>query len=218
MTKIADIHPPSGGQPLFICDFSPPRGAAYDDIDAAHTLAADCLSVPYNPGKSVYANSAFAAHSVRAATGKEVAFTIATRDMNILAAQSLLLGAAQLGLQNVLVVRGDNFTPAELRHTKPVNDRTTTSLIRSITSMNEGTDFRGRALAMQTDFCIGAAVDTNRDIDSEVASSPAEKSVLEHISSSRSPALHPKDLWISSKPTDEPTASSHRYQYFSESR
>ena len=169
MTKIADIHPPSGGQPLFICDFSPPRGAAYDDIDAAHTLAADCLSVPYNPGKSVYANSAFAAHSIRADTGKEVAFTIATRDMNILAAQSLLLGAAQLGLQNVLVVRGDNFTPAELRHTKPVNDRTTTSLIRSITSMNEGTDFRGRALAMQTDFCIGAAIDTNRDIDSEVA-------------------------------------------------
>jgi 5,10-methylenetetrahydrofolate reductase len=168
MTKIADIHPPSGSQPLFICDFSPPRGAAYDDIDAAHTLAADCLSVPYNPGKSVFASSAFAAHSIRAATGKEVAFTIATRDMNILAAQSLLLGAALLGLRNVIVVRGDNFTPADLRHTKPVNDRTATSLIRSIAGMNEGTDFRGRALGMQTDLCIGAAIDTNRDIDSEV--------------------------------------------------
>ena len=169
MTKIADIHFQGGGQPLFICDFSPPRGAAYDDIDAAHTLAADCLSVPYNPGKSVFASSAFAAHSVRAATGKEVAFTIATRDMNILAAQSLLLGAALLGLRNVIVVRGDNFTPADLRHTKPVNDRTATSLIRSIAGMNEGTDFRGRALGMQTDLCIGAAIDTNRDIDSEVA-------------------------------------------------
>ena len=169
MTKIADIHSQSGSQPLFICDFSPPRGAAYDHIDVAHTLAADYLSVPYNPGKSVYANSAFAAHSVRATTGKEVAFTVATRDMNILAAQSLLLGAALLGLQNVIVVRGDNFTPAELRYTKCVNDRTATSLIRSIASMNEGTDFRGRALEMQADFCIGATIDTNRDIDSEVA-------------------------------------------------
>ena len=153
---------------MFICDFSPPRGAAHDDIDVAHTLAADCLSVPYNPGKSVYANSAFAAHSIRVATGKEVAFTIATRDMNILAAQSLLLGAALLGLQNVIVVRGDNFTPTDLRHTKPVNDRTTTSLISSIANMNEGTDFRGRALGMQADLCIGAAIDTNRNVDSEV--------------------------------------------------
>ena len=168
MTTIADIHSQSGEQPLFICDFSPPRGAAYDDIDVANTLAADCLSVPYNPGKSVYANSAFAAHSIRVATGKEVAFTIATRDMNILAAQSLILGAALLGLQNVILVRGDEFTAVDLRSAKPVHDRTPTALIRSIAAMNEGFDFRGRALISPTDLCIGAAIDTNRDIDSEV--------------------------------------------------
>ena len=169
MTKIADLHARRRGEPLFICDFSPPRGATYNDQEIARLLDADCLSVPYNPGKSVYANSAMAAYSLRATTGKEVAFTIATRDMNILAAQSFLLGAALLGLQNIIVVRGDDFTIGELRRTKPVRDRTPTSLISSIAAMNEGADYRGRSLSAPTDFCIGATIDTNRDLEGEIA-------------------------------------------------
>lgn len=168
MTKIADIHARRSGEPTFICDFSPPRGASYTDIDSALSLNAHCLSVPYNPGKSVYGNSAIAAHAVNSLTGKDVAFTVATRDMNILAAQSLLLGAALLGLQNVVIVRGDDFTPTELRRTEPVHDRTPTSLIRSITAMNEGIDFRERPLSDTTDFCIGSTIDTNRNTQSEV--------------------------------------------------
>ncbi len=174
MTKIADIYRQCSSEPLFICDFSPPRGAAYDNLHLASALRADCLAVPYNPGKSVYANSAIAAYSIKShanSTGaaKEVSFTIATRDMNILAVQSLLLGAALLELQNIIIVRGDDFTPAELRRTKPVNDHTTTTLIRSVSEMNRGIDFRGRTLSAPTDFCIGASIDTNRSLQSEVS-------------------------------------------------
>ena len=171
MTKIADIFTRSGSELLFICDFSPPRGHFYDDLtlEYAAALPADCLSVPYHPGKSVYANSAVAAHFLEAHTGKPAAFTISTRDMNILATQSLLIGAAMLGLQNVIVVRGDDFTPAELLHTKPVHDRTTTSLIRTISELNAGTDFRGRELIAPTDFRVGATVDPYRDLSAEVA-------------------------------------------------
>ena len=168
MSKIADIHARHSGEPIFICDFSPPRGASYTDIDSALSLNAHCLSLPYNPGKSVYANSTIAARAVKSHTGKDVAFTIATRDMNILAAQSLLIGAALLGLQNVVVVRGDDFTATELRRTKPVHDRTPTALIHSVRNMNEGIDFRGRPLSDPTDFCIGATIDANRSIESEV--------------------------------------------------
>ncbi len=168
MTKIVDIHD-TGGDLIFICDFSPPRGREYNDLELAQRLGAHCLSVPYSPGKSVYANSALAAHSLRSGTGQEVAFTIATRDMNILAAQSLIVGASLLGLENVIVVRGDDFSPAELHHTKSVHDRTSTALIRSIAALNEGIDFRGRALSTPTDMCIGAVIDTGRPVESEVA-------------------------------------------------
>ena len=168
MTKIVDIHD-KGGDLIFICDFSPPRGREYNDLEFAQGLGAHCLSVPYSPGKSVYANSALAAHSLRRGTGQEVAFTIATRDMNILAAQSMIVGASLLGLENVIVVRGDDFSPDELHHTKSVHDRTSTALIRSIAALNEGIDFRGRALNTPTDMCIGAVIDTGRPVESEVA-------------------------------------------------
>ena len=168
MTKIVDIHG-TGSDLIFICDFSPPRGRKYNDLETAQRLSAHCLSVPYSPGKSVYANSALAAHSLRSGTGQEVAFTIATRDMNILAAQSLIVGASLLGLENIIVVRGDDFSPAEINHTKSVHDRTPTALIRSIAALNEGIDFRGRALTTPTDMCIGAVIDTARPVESEVA-------------------------------------------------
>ncbi|MDE2687964.1 MAG: methylenetetrahydrofolate reductase [Chloroflexota bacterium] len=169
MTKIADLHTHTRGAPVFICDFSPPRGAFYDGIDAVRSLGVDCISIPYNPGKAVYANSAIAAHTIKSATGMDVAFTIATRDMNILAAQSLLVGAALLGLENTIVVRGDDFAGSELRQTEPVHDRTPTALIRSIAALNSGIDFRGRQFDAPTNFCIGAAIDTSRPVEREVA-------------------------------------------------
>ena len=171
MTKIADMGFRGGAKPLFICDFSPPKGPSFDDptLGLASSLSADCLSVPYNPGKGVYANSALAAQSLKERTGKEVAFTIATRDMNTLALHSLLLGAAMAGLQNIIVVQGDDFTPSERRHNRPVHDQTPTALIRSIAAMNEGVDYTGRALSSPTDFCVGATVDTNRNLEAEVA-------------------------------------------------
>ena len=169
MTKIADLHDRRSGESIFICDYSPPKGASYSDIGSALSLNAHCLSVPYNPGKSVYANSAFAASAVNTHSGKNVAFTIATRDMNILAAQSLLLGAALLGLRNVIIVRGDDFNPTELRSAKPVHDRTPTAFIRSVRNMNDGIDFRGRPLSDPIDFCVGATIDTDRDIEPEAS-------------------------------------------------
>ena len=169
MTRIADMHANASGGITFICDFSPPRGAAFDDIDAARTLGAHCLSVPYNPGRSVYANSALAAHALQRATGKDVVFTLATRDMNILAAQSLIAGAALLGLENIIVARGDGFSPRDLTLVRSVHDRTPSELIGSIADMNRGIDFRGRSLRSPMDMCIGATIDINRPIDSEVA-------------------------------------------------
>ena len=92
-------------------------------------------------------------------------FTLATRDMNRLALESLLLGAQALGLENVIVVAGDPFGPRDTA--TPVNDYQATELIAAIASLNAGIDHRGRALRAATDFCIGATVDLGRGIASE---------------------------------------------------
>ncbi|MBF8267634.1 MAG: bifunctional homocysteine S-methyltransferase/methylenetetrahydrofolate reductase [Dehalococcoidia bacterium] len=167
MAKVTQRCAESPDRPVFICDFSPPRGGDPALLDGAKSLDADFLCVAYSPGKAVRVDSAMAAHVLRRQMGKEVVFTQATRDMNRLAIQSHLLGASLLGLENVIVIGGDPFTERDLATVKEVNDFTSTELIAAIKSMNQGRDFRGLKLRSPTDFCVGATVDLGREVDRE---------------------------------------------------
>ena len=167
VVKIIDSCYESTGRPGFICDFSPPRSGSAGEAQRAADIPADHIAVAYNPGRAVRANPAMLAAAIRRETGKETIFTIATRDMNKLALQSLLLGAQMLGLENVIVVQGDPFNARDLTHTRPVNDYRPTELIAAIRAMNNSLDFRGSTLRQPTTFCIGATVDLGRGIDRE---------------------------------------------------
>ena len=153
--------------PMFICDLSPPRGGDPALMEGARVLNADFLSVAYNPAKSVRVLSPIAAHWIRENVGADVIFSIAARDANLLAAQSLLLGAQMLGLNNVLVFEGDAFDSRERAMAGHVGSVRPTRLIESISGMNEGVDYRGLRLRGPTDFCIGATVDLTRPLESE---------------------------------------------------
>ena len=168
MAKVVDRRAQDKDSVLFICDFTPPRGADPHLLDPARHLDADFISVAYNPGKSTRVNSAIAAHWIKEHAGKDVLFTLATRDMNKVAAQSLLLGAALLGLENVVALKGDEFTERELALVKAVDDFRPTGLLSALSSMNEGLDFKGGKLRSPTDFCIGAAIDLGHRIEREV--------------------------------------------------
>ena len=168
MVKVVDCCYESTGLPGFICDFSPPRSGSIGEARRAD-IPADFISVAYNPGRAVRANSAMLAAAIRRETGKETIFTLATRDMNRLALQSLLLGAQLLGLENVVVAQGDPFTGRDLALTKPTGDYRPTELVAGIRAMNEGLDFRGSNLRESTNFCVGATFDLGRGIDAEAA-------------------------------------------------
>ena len=64
-----------------------------DSLADVADIDADILSVAYNPGQSVRVSSVFVAHYLQKELGKPAVFTLATRDMNPIAVQSLLLGA-----------------------------------------------------------------------------------------------------------------------------
>ncbi|MDA1003834.1 MAG: methylenetetrahydrofolate reductase [Chloroflexi bacterium] len=169
MTSVVERRAADPDAVLVVCDFTPPRGADTDALMAAGTLDADWISVAYNPGKATRVNAVAAARWIADHTGRDAIFTLGTRDMNRLATQSLLLGAQLLGLENVVVVRGDGFTARERESVKPVHDFTPTALLRSITEMNAGVDFRGSKLQAPTALCAGATIDLGRDHDAEVA-------------------------------------------------
>ena len=169
MTTVVERRAQDGRAVLFACDFSPPRGTSPDLLESSRGLSADFVSVAYNPGKSVRVNSALAAYWIKENLGLEVMFTVSTRDMNKIAIQSLLLGASLLGLENIVVVKGDSFNDLDRTHLKSVNDFRPTELIRAVKAMNEGQDFRGAKLVSPTAFCIGATIDLVRDQDTEIS-------------------------------------------------
>lgn len=160
MAKITEYSYEATGRPAVICDFSPPRSGSTADL--LQPPEADFLLVAYNPGRAVRANSAMLAACLQRQTGRKAAFALATRDMNRLALQSQLLGAQLLGLENVVVVQGDPFSPADGERVKNVSDYRPTELIAAIATLNLGRDFRGGKLTAPTDFCIGATADLGR--------------------------------------------------------
>ena len=148
-------------------DFSPPRGATHIYLEQAKKLDVDFICVAYNPGKSVRVTSAITAYAIKQNTAKDVIFNLSPRDMNRIAIQSYLLGAHALGLENVVVLKGDKFTERDFALVKDVNDFKPTELISAIKSMNQGIDYKGLKLRAPTTFCVGASIDLSRDIKGE---------------------------------------------------
>jgi 5,10-methylenetetrahydrofolate reductase len=166
MAKITDRCFEATGHTTFICDFSPPRAGDPGILKQAN-IDAHFISVAYNPGRAVRVNSAMLAAAIKRDVGKDVVFTLATRDMNRLALQSLLLGAQLLGLENVVVVQGDPFTERDLDLVKGAGDIGPSGLIAAIAGMNQGIDFRGVQLRSPTSFCVGATLDLGRNNERE---------------------------------------------------
>ncbi|MBI4337056.1 MAG: methylenetetrahydrofolate reductase [Chloroflexi bacterium] len=169
MAKVTERYAARGDRVLIAWDFSPPRGTDGNYLEAARHVESDFISVAYNPGKSVRVDSAVFAHIVQAHAKKDVIFNIATRDMNKLAIQSHLLGAAMLGLDNVVVVKGDSFSSQDQERVKEVQDYKPTELLTAISQLNQGIDYRGLKLRVPTDFCIGATLDLGHGLQREVA-------------------------------------------------
>ena len=167
MTTVTEVVVSSPGRPVIICDVSPPKGIEPGSLAAVADIDADFLSVAYNPGQSVRVNSVFVAAHLQEGLGRPAVFTLATRDMNRIAIQSLLLAAQWQGLSNVVIVRGDPIRVSDLARVTPVSDYTTTSLLSDIVKLNRGRDFRGFALSGPTSFCPGATLDISRGAEQE---------------------------------------------------
>jgi 5,10-methylenetetrahydrofolate reductase len=167
MTKVTDALTLTN-TPVFICDFTPPRGAELALLDGASQLQkAHFISIAYNPGKLVRLDSVTTAYQLQQRFGRDVIFNLSPRDMNKIALESRLLGASSLGLENVLVVQGDPI--AEREAVTEVSDYRATSLISAVRRLNDGLDYRDGKLRSACDFCVGATIDPTRQLDQEVS-------------------------------------------------
>jgi 5,10-methylenetetrahydrofolate reductase len=90
------------------------------------------------------------------------------RDRNRLALQADLLGAAIVGIRNVLLMTGDNPQAGDHPEAKGVFDMDSATLMHVARGLTQGKDMAGNALTGRPHFCIGATADPGaKDLDVE---------------------------------------------------
>ena len=120
-------------------------------------------NVTDNPQSVGTMSSLVASYIVQSKTGLETVYQLRASDRNRLALTSDLLGAAALGLKNVLALTGDHPKKGDMVETKPVFDLDGTQLIDLIRRMiYEGKDISGNEIhGPRPQFNIGAAGNPN---------------------------------------------------------
>jgi homocysteine S-methyltransferase len=93
--------------------------------------------------------------------GIETIIHFTTRDRNLMALQSELLGAHALGIRNILALSGDPLRVSDYPNTTGVWDVDSIGLIQIIRGMNEGHDAAGSSIGARSSFHIGCALNLN---------------------------------------------------------
>ena len=118
---------------VITAEVTPPVSCTRDDLIAkALPLKglADAVNVTDGAGARAHLG-ALAAATILLENGIEPVLQFTCRDRNRLALQSDLLGAAALGMRNLLVLRGDDPTAGDQPDAKPVFDLDSGALIET---------------------------------------------------------------------------------------
>jgi 5,10-methylenetetrahydrofolate reductase len=116
----------------------------------------DAVNCTDNSAAHTHLSPLAAAHLI-ADVGVEPILQLACRDRNRLGLQADLLGAAALGVRNVVCMTGDDVGAGDHPEARPIYDIDSIHLLRIARIMrDEGTYLSGRPLQDPPDFLIGA--------------------------------------------------------------
>lgn len=96
--------------------------------------------------------------SVMLQQGLEPVIHFCGRDRNRIALQGDLLTAHVLGIRNLLVVQAEDIENSDHQDAKPVNDLDEAGLLRTVSTLNNGSDLSGFELSGAPDFFAGCAL------------------------------------------------------------
>jgi methylenetetrahydrofolate reductase (NADPH) len=148
------------GSFVLTAELSPPVSPDPSEfVDRARALRAlvTAINVTDGAGSRAHMSSLAASHFLVRA-GVEPILQLTCRDRNRIALQAELLGAAALGIRNVLALRGDDPKLGDQPDAKPVFDLDTTALLATATKMRlEGRLPSGVEIRGNVNLVMGAA-------------------------------------------------------------
>jgi methylenetetrahydrofolate reductase (NADPH) len=151
----------ASGRFLVTVEVAPP-----DSADPAVLIAraarfkgmVDAINITDGAGGNCHMSSV-AASAILAAQGLTPVYQVACRDRNRIAIQGDILGAAALGVRNILCLTGDDVSQGDHPQAKPVFDLDAVSLLDIARGMREQGEYAsGRKLETAPNLFLGATI------------------------------------------------------------
>jgi len=142
----AEVAPPASTDPEMLLSRVRPLKGLVDAVNVTDAASARA------------AMGALAGAAILVREGVEPILQITCRDRNRIAIQGDLLGAAALGIRNILALAGDDPKAGDQPDAKPVFDLNSTGLLTTAAVMRDKGELpSGRAIEGKADFYLGAA-------------------------------------------------------------
>ena len=163
----------AAGEFCTLVEIVPPRGFdSSREIEGAaylHRLGVHAINVPDSPRASARMSAQSLCVQIQQQVGIETVLHYTCRDRNILSMQSDLLGAASMGLKNILCLTGDPPKLGNYPDATAVFDVDAIGLTRIVRGLNHGLDIGKNSLVGSTGFTISVAANPGvADIDEEI--------------------------------------------------
>lgn len=155
-------------------ELDPPRGSNPAKVLAGAAMlkdqGVDCINIGDSPMARVRMSALAMAVLIQQQAGIEAIIHFTTRDRNLMAIQSDLIGAHALGIRNIIALTGDPPRVGDYPNATAVWDVDSIGLISILKRLNQGQDVSGSSIARPTAFNVACAVTPKaHDIELEKA-------------------------------------------------
>jgi methionine synthase / methylenetetrahydrofolate reductase(NADPH) len=163
----------AAGEFLTMVEIVPPKGTDIrKEIEGARFLKSvgvDAINIPDSPRASARMSNQALSLLVQQEVGIEAILHYTCRDRNVLSMQSDLLGAAALGVHNLICITGDPPKMGNYPDATAVFDVDAIGLVNIVHNLNRGLDIGGNPLGTGTSFVIGVGANPGLpNIDEEI--------------------------------------------------
>jgi methionine synthase I (cobalamin-dependent)/5,10-methylenetetrahydrofolate reductase len=163
----------AAGEFCTLVEIVPPKGfdcaKELEGAEELFKLGVDAINVPDSPRASARMSAMSLCVQIQQRVGVETVLHYTCRDRNLLSIQSDLLGAASIGLKNILCLTGDPPKMGTYPDATAVFDVDAIGLTKIVRDLNFGLDLGGNSIGASAGFTVGVAANPGVvDLDNEV--------------------------------------------------
>ena len=161
------------GEFVTMVEIVPPKGIdILKEVEGARFLKSvgvDAVNIPDSPRASARMSNQALSLLIQREVGIDAILHYTCRDRNVLCIQSDLLGAAAVGIRNLICITGDPPKMGNYPDATAVFDVDAIGLVNIVHSLNRGLDLGGNPIGTGTGFVIGVGANPGiTDLDEEI--------------------------------------------------